>query len=147
MTWNSPMIRLTSALVPVFVFAVTSHAENKGFCPPAPSLSATAPDKASPSVSATADKKDSGTVTLMAVISDKGYVCSARVLRGLDKETNKKFERAARDWHFEPARKDGRVVPVVVTIDGKYRMTGDGLVVTDPPELPAPPKDTGNKTQ
>jgi TonB family protein len=147
MTWDAPMIRPTSALIAVLAFAVASRAENKGLCPPPPPLSAAAPEKAAPSVSATVDKKDSGTVTLLAVISDKGYVCSVRVLRGLDKETNKKFERAARDWHFDPARKDGHTVPVVVTIDVKYRVTGDGQVVSDPPQLPAPLKDTGNKTQ
>jgi len=141
------MIRLMSALIAVLALAFTCCAESKGFCPPAPPLSASAADKAAPSVSATADKKDSGTVTLLAVISDKGYICSVRVLRGLDKETNKKFERSARGWHFEPARKDGRAVPVVVTIDVKYRMTSDGQVVTDPPQLPAPLKDTGKTNQ
>jgi TonB family protein len=146
MTWNAP-IRLTSALIAVLAFSVSSRAENKGLCPPAPPLSAAAADKVAPSVSATTDKKDSGTVTLLAVISDKGYVCSVRVLRGLDKETNKKFERAARDWHFDPAQKDGRAVPVVVTIDVKYRVTGDGQLVSDPPQLPTPLKDTGNKTR
>jgi TonB family protein len=147
MTWNALMIRLTSALIVVLAFAVASRAENKGLCPPPPPLSAAAPEIATSSVSATADKRDYGTVTLLAVISDKGYVCSARVLRGPNKETNKKFERAARDWHFDPARKDGHAVPVVATIDVKYHMTGDGQVVSDPPQLSAPLKDTGSKTQ
>ena len=147
MTWNAAMIRLTSALIAVLAFATASPAEEKGLCPPLSPLSAAATEKGAPSVSATADKRDFGTVTLLAVINDKGYVCSARVLRGLDKETNKKFERAAQDWHFDPARKDGHAVPVVVTIDVKYRVTSDGQVVSDPPQPPAPLKDTGNKTQ
>jgi len=146
MTWNVLMMRLTSALIAVLAFAVASGAENRGSCPPPP-LGTAAPEKAAPSVSATPETKDSGTVTLLAVISDKGYVCSVRVLRGLDKETNKKFERAARDWHFDPARKHGRAVPVVVTIDVKYRMTGDGQVVSDPPQLQAPIKDKESKAQ
>jgi TonB family protein len=147
MTWNAPMMRLTSALIAVLAFATVTRAENKGLCPPPPPLSAAAPEKAAPSVSAAVDKKDFGTVTLLAVISDKGYVCSARILRGLDKETNKKFERAARNWHFDPAQKNGHAVPVVVTIDVKYHMTSDGQVMSDPPQLSAPLKDTGNKTQ
>ncbi len=147
MTWIAPMIRLTMALSAVLAFAVTSHAANKGFCPFAPPLGTAAPNKAAPSVSGAADGKDSMTVTLLAEISDKGFVCSVRVLGGVDKETSKKFEKAARDWHFEPARKDGRAVPVVVTIDVKYHLTSDGQIVTDQPQQSPPPQDTGNKTQ
>ncbi len=143
MTRNAPMMRLTSAPIAVLVFAAASRAENKGFCPPLP-VSAAAPKRIEPE---NADKKDSGTVTLLAVISDKGYVCSARVLRGLDKDTNKKFEKAVRDWHFEPARRDGHAVHAVVTIDVKYHLTSDGQVVSDPPQLPTPLKDAGDKTR
>jgi hypothetical protein len=139
------MIHLTPLLIAALALAITGRAEDKGSCPFAPPLGATALNKPAPSVSTTADEKDSKTVTLLAVVSDKGYVCSVRVLSSLDKETKKKFERAARDWHFEPARKDGHAVPVVVTIDVKYRLTADGQVVSEPPQLSAPPKDTGNK--
>jgi len=147
MTWNAPTVRWTSALIAVLGLAVASRAEDRGFCPPSPPLSAATPKKAAPSVSATADNKDSRIATLLAVISDKGYVCSVRVLRGVDKETSKKFERAAQNWHFDPAQKDGRAVPVVVTIDVKYHLTGDGQVVSNPPQLSAPLEDKGNKTQ
>lgn len=56
----------------------------------------------------------------MAVISDKGYVCSAQIMRGLDKETDNKTLTAARDWRIAPARKDGRPVAAVITLEVDY---------------------------
>lgn len=71
---------------------------------------------------------------LMVVISDKGYVCDAQVIRGLDKETDKNAAGAVRQWHFQPARKDGHAVPVVVTVEVNY-WRKDGKLL----EFPAPP--------
>ncbi len=68
---------------------------------------------------------------LMAVISDKGYVCNAQVIRGLDKETDKKATGAVRQWHFQPAQKEGRAVPVVVTVEVHY-WRRDGELVQFP---------------
>jgi hypothetical protein len=78
----------------------------------------------------------------MAVISDKGYVCDAQVLRGIDKETNKKAARAVREWHFEPARKGGHAVPVVVTVEVHY-WRKDGELVQFPAE-PTPTQTQGD---
>jgi hypothetical protein len=70
----------------------------------------------------------------MAVISDKGYVCEAEVIRGLDKEIDKKAAGAVRQWHFQPGRKDGHVVPVVVTVEVNYWRKGGDLI-----QFPAAP--------
>jgi hypothetical protein len=73
--------------------------------------------KADPPASTDPNKKYFGTVTFLAVISDKGYVCSAEVLRGLNKELNKKTVKAVQGRHFDPWQKNGRAVPVVVSLD------------------------------
>jgi TonB family protein len=58
---------------------------------------------------------------VIAVISDRGYVCDAKVIRGLNKETDKQAARAVRQWRFQPARKkDGHPVPVVVAVEANY---------------------------
>jgi hypothetical protein len=138
MTWKPSALRVTSASIAVLAFAPVCRSENKGLCPPAPPLSA----KTAHSASA-----NPGSITLLAVISDTGYVCSARVLHGLDNETNKKFETAALAWHFDPAQKNGRPVPVVVTIDVKYHTTSDGQVVAEQPQSPRTAKGEAKGTQ
>ena len=77
----------------------------------------------------------------MAVISDKGYVCDAQVIRGLDKETDKKAVKAVRQWHFEPAQKDKRAVPVVITLEVDY-WRKDGELIQFPN---TPPPQTQNQ--
>ena len=49
--------------------------------------------------------KYAGTVTLLTVVSDKGYVYSTKVLRGMDKQLNKRAEETVRQWHLSPAMK------------------------------------------
>jgi hypothetical protein len=154
------MINLKPAVIAVLAIGTMCRAEDKGFCPSPPGNIAT-PKKAAPPASSSPDKKYFGTVTLLAVISDKGYaaiaarvsptnigflLCSVRALRGPNKEFNKKAETAVRDWHFEPARKDGHAVPVVVSVDVNYWTTSTGEVVSDPPpQSSASPEKAGNK--
>lgn len=85
--------------------------------------------------------KYAGTVTLLTVLSDKGYVCSTRVLQGIDQQMNKRAEDAVRQWHLTPAKKDGRNVPVVVTITVTYWMNGKGEIVSDAPTPATTPDD------
>jgi TonB family protein len=92
--------------------------------------------RSEPPVSTDPGKKYFGTVTFVAVISDKGYVCSARVAHGIDREFDKKAGKAVREWHFDPAQKDGHTVTVVVRIDVNYWTTSSGEIVSDPPQLP-----------
>jgi hypothetical protein len=127
------MINRKAALIVAFAIGTMCRAEDKGFCPPSPTGNMAAPKKTSPPESPSVDKKYFGTVTLLAEISDKGFVCSTHVLRGISKEINKKTETAARGWHFEPARKDGHAVPVVISVDVNYWTTSAGEIVSDPP--------------
>jgi TonB family protein len=141
------MINLKPALIAVLAIGTMCRAEDKGFCPPTPPANIATPKKAAAPASSAPDKKYFGTVTLLAVISDKGYVCSVHTLRGPSKEFNKKAETAVRGWHFDPARKDGHALPVVVTVDVNYWTTSTGEIVSDPPQSqsPALPEEVGSK--
>jgi TonB family protein len=124
------------ALLMLVSTGVIAAADSRGSCPPAPPKpQAIATKTAAPQSPPTPDAEYAGTVTLMAVISDKGYVCDAQVIHGLDKETDKKAGRAVRQWHFQPARKDGHNVPVVVTVDVVYWRRDGKLVQFPDPTL------------
>jgi TonB family protein len=110
-------------------FGVSASADSKGFCPPTPSKPKVGATKTvAPQIPPSPESQFVGTVTLMAVISDTGSVCDAQVIRGVDKQTNQKAEKALRAWHFEPARKDGHAVPVVISVDLTYWRRGDEIV-------------------
>jgi len=98
--------------------------------PPPPSLSG---NQKSAGASSGPDKGNAAKVTLLAVISDTGYVCSARVLKGINKEIDRSTQKAASKWRFKPAMKDGRPVPVVVSIDVNYKVDANGQLVSDAP--------------
>jgi Gram-negative bacterial TonB protein C-terminal len=132
---------LKPALVAALTFATICCAQDKGYCPPSPPPpTVAAPKKVVPPAPPTPDVTYFGTVTLLTVISDKGYVCSARVLQGINKEIDKKTEKKVREWRLDPARKDGRAVPVVVTIAVNYWATSTGEIVSDPPHPPSSPQ-------
>ncbi len=110
-------------LVILIIFAssgILAAGESKGFCPPPPAKPKLVAKNSVPPTPPSADAQYAGTVMVMAVVSDKGYVCHAEVVRGLDKETDKKAVGAVRQWHLQPARKDGRPVSVVVIMEVNY---------------------------
>jgi protein TonB len=72
----------------------------------------------------------------MVVVSDKGFACSVQLLRGIDKETDADALAAVTNWTFKPATKDGRPVPVVVTVEMNYVMK-DGKLVRAPYHAPS----------
>ena len=109
--------------------ASASFADNKGTCPPAPPTT-------SNRTTANAEEPR-GTITLLAVVSDTGYVCSVRIIRGVNKKADADALKAVRTWRFAPAKKDGRPVPVVITVEVKYEREKDGNVVLSSPN-PAP---------
>jgi len=67
----------------------------------------------------------------MAVVSDKGHVCDTQVIRGLDKETDKRAVEAVRQSHLQPVRRGGKAVPVVITVEVSY-WRKDGALVQFP---------------
>ena len=110
------MFKVLSALLLLLTAFSVSRAQDKGFCPPT-----TPPLVSQRSTQKTADGSSKSGVMILAVISDTGSVCSAKIIHGPDDTTNKKALEAVRKWRFEPARKDGKPVPVsvrvMVTID------------------------------
>ncbi len=116
-------IFLTSIVLMVS-FTALSLGQNKGLCPPAPAASALNA-KNTPSPRRATDAK-SIAVTVLTVVSDTGYVCDARVLNGVEKDIDKEAVETVRSWHFKPARKDGRDVPVVITVKVNFEKDKDG---------------------
>ena len=106
-------------------------AESKGICPSSPPKPLLSKPMASASATApTPNGKFLGTVMLMATVSNKGFVCSAQVIRGVDKETDKQAVKDMREWHYGPARKDGVPVPVVILVEVEYwRKDGEAAPV------------------
>jgi hypothetical protein len=112
----------------------SAFAADKGNCPPIPPNNSVQTNAPSDQTTSAANPDYVGTVNVMAVISDKGFVCDARVLKGIDKDTNEDAVTALKGWTFKPATKDGRAVPTVVSVSIKY-VRKDGKVVraTDSP--------------
>jgi TonB family protein len=79
-------------------------------------------------------EESSGTIAILAVVSDTGYLCSAEVIRGIDKKSDAAAVKALRDWHFAPAKKGGRPVPVVVTVEVRFQRDKHGKIVLDAPK-------------
>ena len=63
--------------------------------------------------------KIQGSVWLECVVNEQGDISDVEVTRSLDTEYGLDQEAiaAARQWKFEPARKDGKAVPVRITIE------------------------------
>ena len=79
---------------------------------------------------------------MLTVISDTGHVCSAQVLQGVDIKTDADVVKTVRSWNFEPARRDGRAVPTVVTLEVKYLRDKAGHLVYEPTDGPKPVKES-----
>ena len=69
-------------------------------------------------------KKIQGTVWLLIVVTEKGDVGEVEVTQSLDKEYGLDDEavKAARAWKFEPGKKDGKPVPVQVTLELRFTL-------------------------
>lgn len=70
-----------------------------------------------------------GDVEIEAVVTPDGKVGEVRILKSLDKRFGLDEEaiRVAKLWQFEPARKDGFPVPVLVTIVVQFRLRSGQL--------------------
>ena len=136
---------LVAAIVAIWLSGY-AYPENKGFCPPAPSSSAFRNGKKPSAPSAKSDS-NSVTVTVLTVVSDTGYVCSAQVLNGVEKDIDKQAIQAVRTWHFEPAKKDGRGVPVIIAVEVNFTRDSEGNLVLKEPSAQASSKDASVKPQ
>ena len=65
------------------------------------------------------EQKIQGSVWLLAVVTETGDVGEVEVGRSLDKEygLDEQAVKATREWKFEPGKKDGKPVPVQITIE------------------------------
>ena len=65
------------------------------------------------------EAKIQGSVWLECVVNEAGDISDVQVTRSLDKEYGLDGEAisAARQWKFEPGRKDGKPVAVRITIE------------------------------
>ena len=61
--------------------------------------------------------KAQGTVELQAVVSRDGTVSDARVVKSLHPDLDEQAMLAVKQWRFDPGRKDGKPVPVLVHIE------------------------------
>jgi periplasmic protein TonB len=66
--------------------------------------------------------KYQGTVILQAIISPDGRPRDLRVARSLGMGLDEKAVEAVYNWLFEPARKDGRAVPVMIQIEVSFHL-------------------------
>ena len=83
-----------------------------------------------------------GTVTLEAVVQPDGTVDRVRVVRSLDAVhgLDDNAIAAAKKWLYRPASRDGRPVPVIVTIELAYKVADNRL----PTPLALPPTPAGD---
>lgn len=61
-------------------------------------------------------RRASGIVWLQGVVGVDGRIAHARVAQGVDRHLDARAVKALKEWRFEPARLDGAVVPMIVTI-------------------------------
>ncbi len=66
--------------------------------------------------------KFQGVVVLWLVIGADGRPREIRVARPLGMGLDQKAVEAVRSWRFEPARKDGQAVPVVMNVEVSFRL-------------------------
>lgn len=66
--------------------------------------------------------KYQGTVILSLIVTPDGRAYGIRVARSLGMGLDEKAVEAVRQWHFEPALKDGRPVAVAVDVEVNFRL-------------------------
>jgi TonB family protein len=88
----------------------------KGMKPP---KATSAPDPKFPDLPADAEPR--GTVVMLIGVNAKGHVEAVRVLRSDELAFEKSAVTTVKKWKFKPAEKDGRPVPVQVTVEMKFQ--------------------------
>jgi protein TonB len=71
-----------------------------------------------------------GTVSVRALVGMDGKVGETKVVSSPHAELNPLALEAVKQWQFDPARKDGKPIPVVVTVNVNF----------EPPAAPPAPK-------
>ncbi|MGB7555905.1 MAG: energy transducer TonB [Candidatus Korobacteraceae bacterium] len=87
----------------------------KGMKPP---KATHAPDPAFPDLPP--DAEQHGTVVMLVGINAKGHVEAVRVLRSDEHAFESTAVDTVKKWKFRPAEKEGKAVPVQVTVEMKF---------------------------
>jgi len=66
--------------------------------------------------------KYQGTVVLWLVVDASGRPQQIRVQRALGMGLDEKAIEAVKQWKFDPARKDGQAVPVMINVEVNFRL-------------------------
>jgi TonB family protein len=61
-----------------------------------------------------------GTVSITLVVTSRGVPKDLRVIQSLDPEVDQSAVEAVKQWRFDPAKKDGKVVAVRVVVDIRF---------------------------
>jgi protein TonB len=68
------------------------------------------------------DAKIQGTVVLECVVETDGRVGDVKVTKALDEDLDLEAVKAARQWRFEPGKKDGKAVRVQITLEMTFTL-------------------------
>jgi TonB family protein len=88
----------------------------KGMKPPKATKS---PDPDYPQIPS--DAEPNGIVVMLVGINEKGHVELVHVLRASNDAFQNSAVSTVKTWKFSPAKKDGRAVPVKVTVEMKFQ--------------------------
>jgi len=80
----------------------------------------------------------------MVEVSDKGYVCDVQVVRTLDKGVDSQVSEAVKNWHFDPAKKDGRHLPATALVEVDVWRNQNGEIVLQSPDDKSHPGSPAN---
>lgn len=69
-------------------------------------------------------QKIQGSIELTAIIDKEGTPTDIKVVRSLDKKygLDEKAVDALKEWRFKPATKDGKPVPILVTVEMTFAL-------------------------
>jgi TonB family protein len=67
-------------------------------------------------------KKLSGTVVLAMIVTTQGDADDVKVVRGFDPDLDQHAVDTVRQWKFEPGTKDGKPVPVALSVEVSFRL-------------------------
>ena len=73
----------------------------------------------------TRDAKDAriqGIVTLECVVETDGTVGDVKVTKSLEAGLDQEAIKAVKQWRFEPGNKDGKPVPVLITLEMTFTL-------------------------
>jgi TonB family protein len=68
------------------------------------------------------DARIQGTVLLECVVETDGRVGDVKVARSLDEDLDLEAVKAARQWRFEPGKKDGKAVRVQIALEMTFTL-------------------------